>query len=281
MGEIILIKFFLIVLLLVLNSLFSGMWFFQRKQTMLIDAISHAVLPVLVLTFLIVHNLNSIWFLILSVLFSVGIAFLISVLSKVNLNRSQQMIGVFFSGLFALGVVMINVFAKSVHLDADSVLFGALEFTVFENLIVFGQNFGPTAIYKLLFLLILNVVFFKFYQPLCLLFAFDRKMVLMKGFKVWAVDLLQLALMTLNILLCFEVVGVVLTLGLNVLPIMIARFYTFDVRTLLLKGAIISFVMLIPVSFLGMQFSWSISALFVLALFLMFLCQMFLFKKTV
>ncbi len=248
---------------------------------MLVDAISHAVLPVLVLTFLMVHNLDSIWFLILSVLFSIGIAFMISVFSKLNLDRSQQMIGVFFSGLFAIGVVMINVFAKSVHLDADSVLFGALEFTVFENLIVFGQNLGPTAIYKLFLLLILNVLFFKFYQPLWSLFAFDKKMVFMKGFNVWFLDLLQLALMTLNILLCFEVVGVILTLGLNVLPIMIARFYTFDVRDLVLRAAGISFLVLVPVSIVGIEFSLSISALFVFFLFLIFLSQVFLFKKTV
>jgi len=82
-------------------------------------------------------------------------------------------------------------------------------------------------------------------------------------------------------LLCFEVVGVILTLGLNVLPIMIARFYTFDVRDLVLRAAGISFLVLVPVSIVGIEFSLSISALFVFFLFLIFLWQVFLFKKTV
>ncbi len=234
-----------------------------------------------VLTFLIVNNLSSVWFLILSIVFSIGIASLISRFSSFVSNRSQQMIGVFFSGLFAIGIIMINVFAKSVHLDTDSVLFGALEFTVFENLILFGASIGPVAIYKLAFLLLLNLLCFRFFQPLFSLFAFDKQMVSMKGFNTAIVDLLQLSLMTLNILFSFEIVGVILTLGLNVLPIMIARFHTFDVGDLLFKSAGFSFLILLPVSIIGFRFSLSISALFVFFLFLFLLMQIFLFKKTI
>jgi len=276
----ILFKLLIILFLIVCNSLFSGAWFFQRKQTMLVDAISHAVLPVLVLTFLIVSNLHSVWFFFISLVFSVLLAYIISILSKANLNNAQQMIGVFFSGLFAVGIIMVNLFAKNIHLDTDSVLFGALEFSVFEKLVLFGLDLGPFAIYKLLILLVLNFVFYRFYQRVFTLLAFDLELAKLKGLHVRVIDLLQLSLMTLNVLFAFEIVGVFLTLGLNIIPLMIARYYSYDLLEMCNVAFGICVCVLLPVSILAYIFSVSISASFVLSLFLTLIAHV-LFKKTV
>ena len=131
MDSYIFYKLFLVFLLVICNSLFSSVWFFERRQGLLVDAISHSVLPVLVVVYLLVNSLSSFSFVFYSIVFSTILAWLISYLSRFNKRHSQSFIGVFFSGLFALGLLLKNFFDRNVHLDSDSVLFGALEFSLF------------------------------------------------------------------------------------------------------------------------------------------------------
>lgn len=259
----------------------------KRRQAMVVDVVSHSVLPMLVLAYLFVGNLHSIFFVIISLFCSFVMAVCVSFLSKLNLKDSQQIMGVFFSGLFALGIILVNIFAKYVHLDADSVLFGALEFSVFENLYFFSTNIGPVAFYKMALLLIVNILTYKYFNPLFSLFSFDAKMLHLKGFNINWIDVFHLAILTFNIIFAFEVVGVVLTLALNVLPLMVARFYAFSSLKLLESAIVISFVSLVFSSLIAFSFSLSLSAVFVVFMFallmlhVLFFDRLNLFKKAI
>ena len=287
MESLIYVKFFLVLGLLIVNCIFSGLWFMKRRQAMVVDVVSHSVLPMLVLSYLFVGNLHSVFFVIVSLVCSFLMAVCVSFLSKLNLKESQQIMGVFFSGLFALGIILVNIYAKSVHLDADSVLFGALEFSVFENLYLFSTNIGPVAFYKMALLLIVNILTYKYFNPLFSLFSFDAKMLHLKGFNINWIDVFHLAILTFNIIFAFEVVGVVLTLALNVLPLMVARFYAFSSLKLLESAIVISFVSLVFSSLIAFSFSLSLSAVFVVFMFallmlhVVFFDRLNLFKKTI
>ena len=262
MDYFILHKLFIIVLLLLINSMFSSFWFLQRKQTMMIDAISHSILPILVLAFLISKSLNSVLFTFFSVVASTLVAFFISRLANFRPKFSQSIIGIFFSGFFALGILMINYFAQNVHLDTDSVLFGMLEFSVFETVSLFGF-LVPVAILKLLILLCFNLLFFKFFNSLFTLLNFDSNLLKVKGFNVDFVDLIQWFVLVLNIIFAFEIVGVIMTLGINVIPILLARYFNFKADTIFQFYTIFVMISLMFASFIAFNFNLSLSAVFV------------------
>lgn len=269
-------KLFLVFLLVVVNSLFSAVWFFERRQSLLVDAISHSVLPVLVLVYLIVQSLSSFSFVFFAVLFSTAVAWLISLLSKSNTKHSQSLIGVFFSGLFALGLLLTNVFARNVHLDADSVLFGSLEYSVFENIQILGFLM-PISILKLFVLLFLNVICFYCFRHLFSALSFDQKKLKLNGFNTNLIDFLQLFLLVLNVIFCFEVVGVILTLGLNVIPVLIASFFCYRTLDLFNVSLLVSLIILLIASFIAFSFNLSLGAIFMVLLGFVF-CVLSFFR---
>ncbi|MDB4835518.1 metal ABC transporter permease, partial [Cyclobacteriaceae bacterium] len=113
-----------------------GSFLMLRKTVMVADAISHAVLPGIVISYFIVHDLSSIWLTFGAAIIGMLATLLIEFLKqKVRLQHDTS-IGVTFTWLFALGVVLISLFAHNVDLDLDCVLFGQIEY------IVLGDTFS-------------------------------------------------------------------------------------------------------------------------------------------
>lgn len=275
MDNYIFYKLFILLFLVILNNVFSSFWFFERRQGMLIDAISHSVLPILVLVFLLVRSLDSFAFVFFSILVSTIITYFISNLSKFSLKHSQSIIGVFFSGFFAMGLILTNIFAANTHLDPDSVLFGALEFSLFENINLLGYTM-PVAIFKMSLLLIFNILVYNFCKRLFSELSFDDKSLGIRGFNTSLVDFLQLGVLVTNVILSFELVGVILTLGLNVIPILCARLFYYKSDQLISFAILLSTFVLFVSSFFAFSFNLSISALFIVFMGFVFLSLFFL-----
>jgi manganese/zinc/iron transport system permease protein len=106
-----------------------GNFLVLRQMSMMGDAISHAVLPGLAIAFLITQARTS-WLMFLG-------AAVIGVLTAVftqwisrfgKVDRGASM-GIVFTTLFALGLLLIVQAADSVDLDPSCVLYGAIELT--------------------------------------------------------------------------------------------------------------------------------------------------------
>jgi manganese/zinc/iron transport system permease protein len=57
--------------------------------------------------------------------------------------RGDAAIGVTFTSLFAVGVILISQFASEVDLDLDCVLYGVIEYTPLYTLQLGGREWGP------------------------------------------------------------------------------------------------------------------------------------------
>ncbi|MCA3006111.1 MAG: metal ABC transporter permease [Phycisphaerales bacterium] len=100
-----------------------------RRTAMLGDAISHAVLPGIVLVFLLLGTRAP-----LPMLLGAGAAALLAAgviegLKRLFGDRLEQgaAMGIVFSAFFAMGIVLMERGARNVDLDADCVLYGTLE----------------------------------------------------------------------------------------------------------------------------------------------------------
>ena len=137
-----------------------GCFLILRKMAMVGDAISHAVLPGIVLAFLISGSRDSVWMILGAGLLGIFTTFLIEFFHKKARLQTDAAIGVTFTWLFALGIILISVFAGQVDLDQDCVLYGEIAYVPIDLWITEGgQNFGPRALWIASLILIMNVLF--------------------------------------------------------------------------------------------------------------------------
>ncbi|MGQ0626518.1 MAG: metal ABC transporter permease, partial [Phycisphaerales bacterium] len=134
-----------------------GCFLVLRRMSLLGDAISHAVLPGIAAGFLVWGRRG-----ILPMLLGAGgagvlTAGLSGVLSRYARVAEDAALGVVFTTLFALGVVMITFSASSVDLDPGCVLYGVIEMTPLDTVLVLGMEM-PRAFAGLFICLLIAVV---------------------------------------------------------------------------------------------------------------------------
>ena len=105
-----------------------GVFLVLRKMALITDAISHAILPGIVVGFFIAQDVSSPILIIFAALTGVLTVMLVSFIQKTGLVKEDTAIGLVFPALFSLGVILIAQYANDVHLDVDSVLLGELAY---------------------------------------------------------------------------------------------------------------------------------------------------------
>jgi ABC-type Mn2+/Zn2+ transport system permease subunit len=209
-----------------------GCFLVVRGLSLLGDAISHSVLPGIVVGFLISvasknPSLHSPWILIGATLFGLAAAFLVQNIHTTSRVKEDAALGITFTMLFALGVVMINLFAGQADLDPGCVLYGNL-----EHFIVNRTGYWPMAgiLAGILVALVL------FYRQL-LVSTFDPLMALSLGINVTLIHYGLMTVLSLTIVTGFEAVGAILSVALLVLPGATARLWTDRMTPMLLFAA--------------------------------------------
>jgi manganese/zinc/iron transport system permease protein len=210
-----------------------GCFLVLRRLAMLGDAISHAVLPGIALAFLITKSRNSIYMLIGAAALGLVTAFLVQVLQKGGRVRGDAAIGVTFTSLFAVGVILISQFASEVDLDLDCVLYGVIEYTPLYTLQLGGREWGPQAFWQMLavFVLCLTTVSLLFKE--LKLSAFDPEMATAVGINAVLMHYLLMGLVSITTVGAFEPVGAILVVAMLVVPPCTAYLLCDDLKKML------------------------------------------------
>ena len=136
-----------------------GSFLVLRQSAMLSDAVSHAVLPGIVVAFLLTGSLTSPLLVLGAAATGVLTVSLVELLRRTRLLREDAAIGLTFPILFSIGVVLVSRYAGSVHLDVDAVLLGELAFAPFRRVGFGGHDLGPEALLTMSRVLVLNLAF--------------------------------------------------------------------------------------------------------------------------
>lgn len=134
-----------------------GCFLVLRKMAMIGDAISHAVLPGIVIAFLISGSRDSVWMMFGAAVLGLLTVYLIQLFQQSGL-QSDAAIGVVFTTLFAIGVLLISVFASNAHLDMDHVLYGEIAYVPWNTLEIAGFDVGPRAVWITGAMLLINLL---------------------------------------------------------------------------------------------------------------------------
>jgi manganese/zinc/iron transport system permease protein len=194
-----------------------GCFLVLRRMSMMGDAISHAVLPGLAVAFIVSGELTSVPMFIGAAIAGMLTALFTEWVHGYGRVDEGASMGVVFTGLFALGLVLIAHAADSVHLDADCVLYGAIEFTPLD-LVILGDLAIPRVGLTLSAVLLINlffvVVLFKEFK----ISAFDPALATTLGINARLMHYLLMTLTAITAVAAFEAVGSILVVALLIAP---------------------------------------------------------------
>lgn len=209
-----------------------GNFLVLRRMSLMADAISHGVLPGLVIGFLLTASRSPLPMLVGAAVAAVATVVLVEAVRRLGGVESNAAMGVVFTVLFALGVLLIErAAARHVDLDADCVLYGQLETLVWYDAPgSWREAMSPATLAamprQVLLLVVTTCVAFAFvgllYKELRIA-AFDPALATSLGFSASAIHYLLMILIALATVASFEAVGSILVIAMLVCPAATAR----------------------------------------------------------
>jgi manganese/zinc/iron transport system permease protein len=210
-----------------------GCFLVVRGTSLLGDALSHSVLPGIVIGFLISvrlggGSLHSPWILVGATAVGILAAVLVETVHSNSRVKEDASLGIIFTTLFAIGVVMINLFAGQADLDPGCVLYGNIENFVIHK----WEGIRP----MLVIVAAIVVALLLFYRQL-LVSTFDPALAVSLGIPATLVHYALTATLSLTVVASFESVGAILAVALLIMPGATARLWVDRMPAMLLFAA--------------------------------------------
>jgi len=220
-----------------------GNYLILRRMALVGDAISHSVLPGLAIAFLLSHSLNTVPMFIGALGAGIVTTVMIELIHKKTRVKQDSAIGITFSTLFAIGVILISFGqTDAVHLDAECVLYGEIGYV---PLVLVQTELGPGALSVVKNIPVLNSEMFLngnlltiappsvirmaavtgitlllivvFYKEL-LVTSFDSGLSSSLGINSTVVHYALMGMLSVIIVSAFEAVGAILVIAMLILP---------------------------------------------------------------
>lgn len=237
-----------------------GCFIILRGMSLMGDAISHAVLPGVALSFILGIN-----FFVGAVVFGILASVLITYISNNSTVKSDTAIGITFSSFLALGVILIGVANSST--DLFHILFG--------NVLAVQDSDKWITIAIAVLVLALLVIF---YRPL-LLTSFDPMMAKAFGMKVNRYHYLLMLMLTLVSVTAMQSVGTILVVAMLITPAATAYLFTKQLKHMILLSSAIGGISSIIGLFIGYSFNLAAGSSIVLTAAAIFLVGFLLSPK--
>lgn len=211
-----------------------GNFLLLRRQALIGDAISHVVLPGIVLAFLVTGAVSA-WPMMLGAGFAAVLAVvLIETIRRVGRIEPGAAMGVVFTAMFAGGVLLLEQSdTSSVHLDVQHALYGNLESLIWLDGLGWASLLDPQALRGLppelprIALTLIFVCAFTalFWRPLKIS-TFDEGFARTLGLPTGAIGLALVIVAAIAAVAAFDAVGSIIVIAMFICPPAAARMMT-------------------------------------------------------
>ena len=229
------------ILLAVVTALacaIPGAFVVLRRNSMLVDAISHAVLPGIVVGYFFTRDLDSPLLILGAALSGLLVVLGSEWLTRTGLLTGDAPQGLVFPALFSAGVILVTLNFANVHLDVHAVLVGDLNLAAFEHVRVGGVSIGPGYLYVMLAVLVVNAAFVALWYPKLTVLAFDPPFAAALGIRTRLLGTAFMFLVSVTVTAAFHAAGAILVIALVVVPAATALLLTRRLSTLLALTAV-------------------------------------------
>jgi manganese/zinc/iron transport system permease protein len=195
-----------------------GAFLVLRRMALVSDAISHAILPGIVVAFFVTGSLTSPWLVLAAAATGVLTVALIEALNRTRLVAEDTAIGLVFPALFSVGVILVSRYAGNAHLDTDAVLLGELAFARFDRWTLAGADMGPRALWSMGAILLANLVLVVVLAKELKLATVDPALAAVLGFAPGALHYVLMGAVSVTAVGAFNAVGSILVVALMIAP---------------------------------------------------------------
>ena len=183
-----------------------GCFVVLRRMALIGDALSHAILPGVVLAFIITQSTDISKLFLGALIAGVVAAVLIRIVSQSSRTKEDSAIGIVFTALFATGVILASSLPRGTHFDLKCFLFGDPLAVGRDDLIMMGV-IAPLVL----------LAIFLFYNRLKLI-SFDPVVAAAMGVSVTAMHYLLMGLLSATVVAGLKTTGVVLVVAMVITP---------------------------------------------------------------
>jgi manganese/zinc/iron transport system permease protein len=225
--------------LVAINCALMGSFLVMRKMVMIGDAISHAVLPGIFIAYFISGSTASLPILVGAAISGIFATLLIEWFTKKARLQSDAAIGVSYTLLFAIGIILISKFGANADLDQQCVLYGEIEYvSLWLQPIIGGFSLPKQSIILLTVCVILIGAVAWGYKGLFIT-TFDPNFALSTGVAVGFWHYFLMSGVSLTTVVSFESVGAILVIAFLSGPPAIAYLLTEDFKKMLVLACLI------------------------------------------
>lgn len=240
-----------------------GTYIMLRRMSLIGDALAHAVLPGVVVSFMVAGK-SEIALFIGAVVSGILTVLLIGFVNRNSKIKEDTSIGIIFTGAFALGILLVSQL-KQVHIDLSSYLFGD----------VLGVSSGDITL-SLIIMVVIILCIILFYKQL-LLSSFDPTMAMTIGISTTLVHYMLMTLLSMSIVAGLQSVGVILIIAMLITPPATAYLLSTSLKKILILSSLLGMISAVVGLYLSYHFNFASGASIVLVAVALFLLA-FLFS---
>ncbi|OUM98995.1 MAG: zinc ABC transporter permease [Firmicutes bacterium ZCTH02-B6] len=237
-----------------------GTFLVLRRSSLYSDAISHSVLLGIVLVYLMSGDVHSPYQLVGAALAGLATVYLSELLGASRRVKQDAAIGLVFPALFALAVLLINLYARDVHLDEHAVLLGELAFAWLDVVPIGGLEI-PRSLLTMSAITLVNALFVTLFYKELKLAVFDEGLAHALGLKPRLLFYILLLLTSVTAVGAFDAVGAILFITFVIVPPATAYLLTDRLWLVLVGSAAIAVLASVTGFALAMRFDVSIGGM--------------------
>lgn len=203
-----------------------GVLLVVKREAFIAEGLSHAVLPGIIVAFLIFQDRSSPWLILAAGFSGLVMVWLVQAVVATRRVYVDAALGIVFSGMFSFGVIASSLNLKNVHFHAHCIIDGNLAFAPLNRFHVAGVDIGPKAFVVMLVCLIVLIAFLGFFYKELKLMVFDPATAKMLGFRPKLLHTIWLALVSVTAVAAFETAGTILVVAMMIAPAAAANLLT-------------------------------------------------------
>lgn len=229
-----------------------GVFLVVKHESMIAEALSHAVLPGILVAFLIFQDRTSPWLIISAGLSGLLMVWVVQTIRKTGLVDGDAALGIVFSALFSVGIICANLGLNKVHFDSHCIIDGNLAMAALRPFTIGGTEIAPYAFVSMATVLALLVGFIAIFYKELKLMMFDAALSQTFGFRPAMLHLIWLALVSITTVSAFEIAGSILVVALMIAPPATAFLLTRRLGVMLTISSIIGVISSVIGLYLGL-----------------------------
>ncbi|WP_265502170.1 metal ABC transporter permease [Paracoccus beibuensis] len=220
-------------------STLVGTFLVLRGNSMLSDAISHSIIFGIVVVWLVTGAASGPMQIVGAAMTGVLTVFLTELLFSTRRVRYDAAIGLVFPVLFSVGVLLLNLYARDVHIDQHTVLLGEIGFVWLDTVVLLGYEI-PQSLIAMFMMTMVNLLFVTLLYKELKITTFDPALAAALGFAPAVIFYALLFLTSATAVAAFDAVGAVLFVAFVTVPPSAAYLLTDRLWLMLVYGAVIS-----------------------------------------